>query len=123
MQGHADAGDGDQDNYRQGREAGDRGADDGEDPAAVNEDTDDAQDERKDERSECGQPSKGWKNRASARPNQIHRQGKKPRHQREDEADQPEDRPFPLGCRDRCSRFADGSDIACRHGACPRAAL
>jgi len=119
MHGHADVGDGDQDNYRQGREAGDRGADDGEDPAAVEEDADDAQDERKAQRPECGQPSKGWKNRASARPNQKHCQDNKPRHQREDEADRAEDGPFRFRRRNRCARFAAGSDIALSHGPCP----
>jgi hypothetical protein len=122
MRGHSDAGDGDQDNYCQGREAGDRGADDGKDPAAVKEDADDAQDERKAQRPKCGQPSKGWKNRASARPNQKHCQDNKPRHQGEDKADRAEDGPFRFRCRNHCARFAAGSDIVLSHGPCLSAA-
>ena len=109
----------DQRNNRQGCQPRDHRGDDGKHLPAIQEKPQDAQDERKDQRRQCGQPSKGWKNRTSARLNQIHRQDKEPRHQRENEADRPEDRPFALGCQDRCFRFADGSDIARRHGVSP----
>lgn len=102
---------------QQAREAGNRGADDGPDFPAVQEKPEDAQDERKTQRAECGQRSKCWKRRASARPQQKDRREDAPRHKREDEADGTENSPPRSRRRNRCARIADGSDFACRHGA------
>ena len=108
----------DQRNNRQGCQPRDHRGDDGKHLPAIQEKPQDAQDERKDQRRQCGQPSKGWNKRASARPNQKHRQDKKPRPQREDEADRAEDGPLHPRRRGSCNRPADRSDVALSHGSC-----
>jgi hypothetical protein len=104
---------------RKDRKARDYRADNGVDLAAVQEKADDAQDERQGRQTDERKPSKGLDRGTSTRLPDSQRSNNYPRHNRKDEADLAEDSPSRPGPRGMCSRVANGSDIACRHGAAP----